>query len=97
MVKLRASDSFRAHQTGLFEHGEMLRDGLARHPEPVPRRKPAADLEKALPVTRGQLVQDHSPGRIGDRVKDVTHTEQNRQVHTCMSRMAGLDAAIVWP
>lgn len=79
MVQFGATGALRTNEASLFEHREMLRDRLPRHPETVVHGESATDLEQALPIALSQLVQDQSPGRVGKCVKDIAHTRTIRK------------------
>lgn len=78
-MQFGATGALGTNEACLFEHREMLRDGLPGHPDPVMHGESAAYLEQALAIALRQLVQDQSPGRVGKRVKDIAHTQTIRK------------------
>lgn len=51
----------------------MLGDRLPRRCDAVPHRQTAAQLEQALSVALGQLIEDEPPRRVGEGLVDVSH------------------------
>jgi hypothetical protein len=84
VVELVAPLAPRLDEAGGFEHVEVLRDCLPGGTEPVFERETRADLEERLAVSLRQLVEDLSPGFVGERLEDVTAHALNRQVRACM-------------
>jgi len=53
----------------------VLRDRLAGGAHPMLHGESRAELEERLAVTIGKLVEDRSPGRIGQGLEHVTHDD----------------------
>jgi hypothetical protein len=58
------------HQSGLFEHAQMLHDAKSRH------RQPAFERTERLPVFLEQLIEQPPPRRIGQGFEDRVHWHQ---------------------
>ena len=63
----------RADETRGLEDVNVLRDRLSRRTHAVLRREPGAELEKRLPVSVGELVEDRSTCGIGECLEYVSH------------------------
>ncbi|HVT99044.1 MAG TPA: hypothetical protein VHE33_16180 [Acidobacteriaceae bacterium] len=74
VVELVAALARRRDQACLFEHFQMLRDGLARRCDAMLHRQARAQLEQRLPVALRQLVQNRPPCRRCHCLKNVDHS-----------------------
>jgi hypothetical protein len=72
-VQLVAAIAPAKHESGRFEHGQVLGDRLACRAESVLGREPRADLEQRLVIALAQLVEDGSAGGIGERFEDIVY------------------------
>src|SRR5687768_2090289 len=73
VVELVATLAAGPHQARSLEDVQVLRDGLPGRGEPVPADQPAAQLEQRLAVPLLELVEDHAPGRVRERLEHVAH------------------------
>jgi len=71
MVKFVATLTSRRNQLRLFEHIEVLRDGLASRGHLVLGRQARADFKKRLSIPFGQLIEDRSPGRVCQGLENI--------------------------
>jgi hypothetical protein len=68
VVVLVATSSFGGDESGVFEDGEVLGDGLAGGAESVLHGQAGADLEQRLAVPVDELVEDGSTCRVAQRL-----------------------------
>ena len=61
------------HETGLFEHVEMLRNSLPGEIKVALHGQPYANLEQGLTVPVGQSIEDRPPGRRSQSMEDINH------------------------
>lgn len=72
-MELVAAVASRVHQARLFEHREVLGDGLSGQLDVVTGREATTDLEQRLVVSLGQHVEDRAPRRRTQCVEDIDH------------------------
>jgi hypothetical protein len=68
VVVLVATSSFGGDESGVFEDGEVLGDGLAGGAESVLHGEAGTDLEQRLAVPVDELVEDGSTCRVVERL-----------------------------
>jgi hypothetical protein len=62
------------HQAGLAQHGQVLGHGLPGHGQAVVVDEPHGELEEALVVPRGELLEQDPPRGMGQRLEQDVHT-----------------------
>ena len=78
------------HETGLFEHFEMLGDSLPGEIQVALHGQPYANLEEGLTVPLGQSIEDRPPRRRRQSLEDINHIGvDDRQVTSCLSSLEG--------
>jgi hypothetical protein len=74
VVELVAALPTSGDQSRAFEHIEVLGDGLARGAQSMLGGQGGAQLEQGLSVSLRQLVNERAPGRVGEGLKHVAHS-----------------------
>jgi len=69
-VELRSPFLARVNEPGRFEHGEVLRHRLPRGVDAVVLDEARRELKERLVVSSLELVEQHAPGVIGERLEE---------------------------